>query len=83
MINKFVPDMAAALAGIADGSVVLLAGFANGMPEALVQGLVAQGARELTLVVNAGGRDTGPIADLLGSGRVRKLMCSYVRPDRA
>jgi 3-oxoadipate CoA-transferase, alpha subunit len=79
MIDKFVPDVAAALAGVADGSVVLLAGFANGMPETLMQGLVAQGARDLTLVVNAGGRDDGPIAELLDTGRVRKLICSFVR----
>jgi 3-oxoadipate CoA-transferase, alpha subunit len=81
MIDKFVPDIEAALAGIRDGSVILLAGFANGMPETLVDGLIAQGARDLTLVVNAGGRDTGPIAALLGTGRVSKLICSFVRPD--
>lgn len=81
MIDKFVPDVTAALAGIADGSIVLVAGFATGMPETLMQGLVAQGATDLTLVLNAGGRDTGPIADLLASGRVRKLVCSYVRTD--
>jgi 3-oxoadipate CoA-transferase, alpha subunit len=81
MIDKFVPDVAAALAGIEDGAVVLLAGFANGMPETLMAGLVAQGARDLTLVANAGGRDVGPIADLLATGRVRKLICSFVRAD--
>ncbi len=81
MIDKFVPDVTAALAGIADGSIVLVAGFATGMPETLMRGLVAQGATDLTLVLNAGGRDTGPIADLLASGRVRKLVCSYVRAD--
>jgi 3-oxoadipate CoA-transferase, alpha subunit len=79
MIDKFVPDVTAALAGIADGSVVLLAGFANGMPEALAQGLIDQGARDLTLVANSGGREDGPIAELLRSGRVRKLVCSFVR----
>ena len=60
MIDKFVPDVAAALAGIADGAVILLPGFGNGMPETLVEGLIAQGARDLTLVANSGGRDTGP-----------------------
>ena len=59
MIDKFVPDMTAALAGIADGSVVLLPGFGNGIPETLLQGLIAQGPRDLTLVANSGGRDTG------------------------
>ncbi|HBK07772.1 MAG TPA: 3-oxoadipate CoA-transferase [Acetobacteraceae bacterium] len=81
MIDKFVPDVAAALAGIEDGSVVLMPGFGNGMPETLLEGLIAQGAKDLTLVVNSGGRDTGPTADLLASGRVRKLVCSFVRAD--
>ncbi|HQT76311.1 MAG: 3-oxoadipate CoA-transferase [Rhodospirillales bacterium 20-64-7] len=81
MIDKFVADVPAALAGIADGAVVLLPGFGNGTPETLVEGLIAQGATDLTLVANSGGRDTGPTADLLATGRVRKLICSYVRPD--
>jgi 3-oxoadipate CoA-transferase alpha subunit len=69
------------LSGVADGSVVLLAGFGNGMPGVLVEALIAQGARDLTLVVNSGGRDVGPTADLLASGRVRRLICSFVRAD--
>jgi 3-oxoadipate CoA-transferase alpha subunit len=81
MIDKFVPDVTAALAGIADGSTILIAGFANGMPETLMQGLVAQGATDLTIVMNAGGRDDGPTAEMLATGRVRKLICSFVRPD--
>jgi 3-oxoadipate CoA-transferase alpha subunit len=81
MIDKFVPDMAAALAGIADGSVILLPGFGNGMPEVLARGLLDLDARGLTLVANAGGRDTGLIADLLATGRFVKLICSFVRGD--
>jgi 3-oxoadipate CoA-transferase alpha subunit len=81
MIDKFVPDVAAALAGIADGAVILLPGFGNGMPETLVEGLIAQDVGDLTLVVNSGGRDTGPTADLLASGQVAKLICSFVRAD--
>jgi 3-oxoadipate CoA-transferase alpha subunit len=80
MIDKFVPRLADAMADIADGSTVLLAGFAAGTPETLVRGLIEQGARDLTLVVNAGGRDDGAIADLLASGHVRTLVCSFVRP---
>ena len=80
MIDKFVSSRAEAMAGIADGSTILLAGFGPGTPEYLVEGLIEQGAKELTLVVNAGGRDDGPIADLLATERVRKLICSFVRP---
>lgn len=81
MIDKFVPDVASALADIADGSVILLPGFSNGVPDTLVEGLLDQGAKDLTLVVNSGGRDTGATADLLAAGRVRKLICSFVRAE--
>jgi 3-oxoadipate CoA-transferase alpha subunit len=81
MIDKFVPTLAAALADILDGSTVLAAGFGPGMPATLMRGLAEQGARDLTLVMNAGGRDDGPIADLLATGHVRKLICSFVRAD--
>ena len=81
MIDKFVPDLAAAIAGIRDGATVMAAGFGPGTPAVLMQGLAEQGARELTLVANAGGRDDGPIADLLKTGHIRKLICSFVRAD--
>lgn len=81
MINKIVPSMGVAMAGIRDGATVLLAGFAVGTPERLLYGLIDQGARDLTLVCNAGGRSDGPIADLLATGQVRKLVCSFVRAD--
>jgi 3-oxoadipate CoA-transferase alpha subunit len=80
MIDKFVASLDDAMAGIPDGATVLLAGFGAGTPEVLVQGLIAQGARDLTLVVNAGGREDGPIAEILATKRVRKLICSFVRP---
>ncbi len=81
MIDKFVPSIATALVGIADGSTVLLAGFGDvGTPTALLEGLIEQGARDLTLVCNAGGREGSAMARLLNLGRVRKLVCSFVRP---
>jgi 3-oxoadipate CoA-transferase, alpha subunit len=79
MIDKFVFSLADAMAGIKDGSTVMLAGFGPGLPEELVKGLIEQGAKDLTLVTNAGGREDGPTADLLASGQVRKLICSFVR----
>jgi 3-oxoadipate CoA-transferase alpha subunit len=81
MIDKFVPSMADAMEGIRDGSIVLLGGFGDvGTPSALLDGLIAQGARDLTLVVIAGGRDGSKIERMLQLGRVRKLVCSFVRP---
>ena len=80
MISKIGPDLEAAMAGIQDGAVVLIGGFGGaGQPNALIQGLIAQGARELTIVCNnAGAGDTG-IAALLAAGQVRKVVCSFPR----
>ncbi len=80
MINKFVSSVAEALAGIKDGSTVLIAGFAQvGEPRALVDGLIEQGARDLTVVHNTAGRGLDGVAKLIGEGRVRKIVCSFAR----
>jgi 3-oxoadipate CoA-transferase, alpha subunit len=81
MIDKFVPTLTDAMAGIEDGATILAAGFGPGTPATLMAGLADQGARDLTIVMNAGGRDDGPIAGLLRTGHVRKLICSFVRAD--
>ena len=80
MIDKFVASAEAALADIPDGATVLIGGFGNaGMPAALIDALIAQGARELTIVNNnAGNGDTG-LAALIGAKRVRKILCSFPR----
>jgi len=66
MINKIVRSMAEAMDGIQDGATVLLGGFgAVGQPNALIDGLVEQGARELTVACNNAGVETGaPFADI-------------------
>ena len=71
---------AEAVAGVADGSTVLVGGFGMaGMPVALIDALIEQGAGELTVVSNnAGNGDTG-LAALLAAGRVRKVVCSFPR----
>ena len=81
MIDKFVATMADAMAGIADGATVLVGGFGDvGAPQALLDGLAEQGARDLTVAIVAGGRDGSKIERLLSLGRVRKMICSFVRP---
>lgn len=73
-------DAADAVAGIADGSTVLVGGFGMaGMPTHLVDALIEQGATDLTIVSNnAGNGDTG-LAALLAAGRVAKVVCSFPR----
>jgi 3-oxoadipate CoA-transferase alpha subunit len=69
-----------AVADVADGSTVLVGGFGMaGMPVALIDALIRQGAGDLTVVSNnAGNGDTG-LAALLAKGRVRKVVCSFPR----
>ena len=80
MIDKIAESVAAALADVRDGSTVLIGGFGTaGIPAELINGLIAQGARDLTVVNNnAGNGDTG-LAALLATGRVRKIICSFPR----
>jgi 3-oxoadipate CoA-transferase alpha subunit len=80
MIDKTVPTAAAAVSGIPDGATVMIGGFGTAcMPSELIDALIAQGARELTIVNNnAGNADTG-LAALLKAKRVRKIICSFPR----
>ena len=80
MIDKRVQSMADALAGVQDGSTVLIGGFgAVGQPNALLEGLIEQGARDLTCVANNAGAGHVGLARLMELGRVRKMICSFPR----
>ena len=85
MIDKWFRTRAEALADIRDGSVVMVGGFgAVGQPDFLVDGLVEQGARDLTVVINNAGwsRATG-VPRLMDLGRVRRIICSYPKNSPA
>jgi 3-oxoadipate CoA-transferase alpha subunit len=80
VINKIVQTMAEAMAGIRDGAVVLVGGFGSiGQPNALIEGLIEQGAKDLTVVANNSGVGYLGLAKLLDTGRVRKIVCSFPR----
>ena len=83
MINKFVTNVADALAGVKDGSIVLIGGFgAVGQPVHLIDGLIEQGAKDLTVVANNPGVGLVGLGRLLHLRRVRKIICSFPRsPD--
>jgi 3-oxoadipate CoA-transferase alpha subunit len=72
--------MADAMAGIADGSIVLLGGFGSvGQPNALIDGLIEQGATGLTVACNNAGAGRVGLAKLMDLGRVAKIICSFPR----
>ena len=66
MINKLCPSVEAALADIPDGATIMIGGFGTaGMPAELIDGLIAQGARELTIINNNAGNGETGLAALL------------------
>ncbi len=80
MIDKTVRSMAEAMSGIKDGSVVLLGGFGSvGQPDALLDGLIEQGAKDLVVVANNAGTGRVGLAKLMDLGRVRRIICSFPR----
>ncbi len=80
MIDKRVQSMADAMAGIPDGATVLIGGFgAVGQPNALVEGLIEQGARDLVCVANNAGTGHTGLARLMELGRVRRMVCTFPR----
>jgi 3-oxoadipate CoA-transferase alpha subunit len=80
MINKFIASAAEALADVADGATVMIGGFGNaGMPAELIDALIAQGAKNLTVVNNNAGNADAGLAALIGAKRVRKIICSFPR----
>ncbi len=80
MIDKRVQSMADAMAGIPDGATVLIGGFgAVGQPNALLEGLIEQGARDLVCVANNAGTGHTGLDRLMELGRVRRMVCSFPR----
>jgi 3-oxoadipate CoA-transferase alpha subunit len=80
MINKIFATPALALADVANGATVMIGGFGTaGLPNELVEALLEQGARELTVVNNNAGNGDSGLAALIAAGRVRKIICSFPR----
>ena len=80
MIDKTDWTLQSAVADIPDGASVMVGGFGTaGMPDELIDALIAHGARGLTIINNnAGNGDTG-LAALIAHKRVAKVVCSFPR----
>ncbi|HET6926764.1 MAG TPA: 3-oxoacid CoA-transferase subunit A [Hyphomicrobiaceae bacterium] len=80
MIDKIKASAAEALADVKDGSTVMIGGFGTaGMPFTLIDALIAQGAKYLTVVANNAGNGNTGLAALLKAGRVHRILCSFPR----
>lgn len=80
MIQKIIPSVAEALRDIADGSTIFISGFGGaGLPILLLDALLEQGAKNLTLISNNAGALGVGIAKLVSAGRVKKMVCSFPR----
>jgi 3-oxoadipate CoA-transferase alpha subunit len=80
VINKIVATTTAAVADVPDGATVMIGGFGTaGMPSELIDALIAQGAKDLTIVNNNAGNGEAGLAALLKAKRVKKIICSFPR----
>jgi 3-oxoadipate CoA-transferase alpha subunit len=80
VIQKIIPSVAEALRDIADGSTIFISGFGGaGLPILLLDALLEQGAKNLTLISNNAGASGVGIAKLVSAGRVKKMVCSFPR----
>jgi len=80
MIDKSVKSAEAAVADIFDGACIMIGGFGTaGLPVELINALIAQGAKNLTVVNNNAGNGDSGLAALLAARRVRKIICSFPR----
>jgi 3-oxoadipate CoA-transferase alpha subunit len=80
VIDKIVENVARALEGVRNGSTVMVGGFgAVGQPDTLIEGLIEQGAKDLTIIANNAGAGRVGLAKLMEAGHVRKIICSFPR----
>ena len=80
MIDKAVASAEAAVAEIQDGASVMIGGFGTaGMPDQLIDALIARGVGDLTIINNNAGNGEAGVAALIHEGRVKKIICSFPR----
>jgi 3-oxoacid CoA-transferase subunit A len=82
-MDKTFESAAAAVADIPDRATLTVGGFGLvGVPIVLIRALLAQGAAELEVVSNNCGVDGWGLGVLLSSGRIRRIIASYIGENK-
>jgi len=83
-MNKLYPDATAALDGLLkDGMLIASGGFGLcGIPERLIDAIVASGVKDLTFASNNAGIDNEGLGKLLRTRQVKKMIASYVGENK-
>lgn len=83
-MNKIFPSAIEALKGIVkDNQLLAVGGFGLcGIPEALIDALLASGVKGLTVISNNAGVDGFGLGKLLESRQVKKMIASYVGENK-
>ncbi|WP_459986855.1 CoA-transferase, partial [Nocardioides sp. AN3] len=78
-MNKVIPSASDAVADIPDGATISVGGFGLcGIPSVLITALLDAGTSDLEAVSNNAGIDEWGLGMLLGAGRLRRMVASYV-----
>jgi 3-oxoacid CoA-transferase subunit A len=82
-VDKVVASAAHAIADMSSGSSVAVGGFGLcGIPSTLIEAVLDTGIRDLEVVSNNAGVDDFGLGRLLGSGRIRRMVSSYVGENK-
>ena len=83
-MQKIYPNAEAALEGLLfDGMFIAAGGFGLcGIPERLIDAIVAHGAKDLTIASNNAGIDNEGLGKLLRTRQVKKMISSYVGENK-
>src|SRR3954466_16037482 len=82
-MDKVVQSAAEAVADVPDGATIAVGGFGLcGIPSVLIQALLDAGTSDLEAVSNNAGVDGWGLGLLLESGRLRRMVASYVGENK-
>lgn len=83
-MHKLYPDASAALEGLLHNGMTICAGGFGlcGIPERLIDAIVASGVKDLTIASNNAGIDGQGLGKLLRTRQVKKMISSYVGENK-